>query len=233
MNLKNPNVQLLSVKELKFLPFNRAMNTKHVTSLLNSMTEYTILRLPVIVKTKIFGKLDHYILDAQHMISALMKAEHEKIQCIVIEENDVVKIINTMAVLNNTACVWKIDDYVNAYCHMPGKEDYRLLKVHHLATGFNYTVSAKILNGNTSGIKNGKFKVHCDDADIVTKRLVEVSSLFNTNSAKFMLAYITFSRNVKGYDHKKFMQLAARNKDKFQIIHDTSTMVTSLHQMYK
>ena len=144
-----------------------------------------------------------------------------------------VKIIKTIAALNNTVLLWKIDNYVDAYCYMPTKEDYKLLKVHHLSTGFNYSVSAKILSGTTGGIKNGAFKINCSDADTMTKHLVDASSLFNTNNSKFMLAYVTFVRGTKNYDHKKFIQLAAKAKDTFPIIHDTTVMVNAFNQLYK
>ena len=234
MKIERPKIEVLNVRNLSTLPFNRAINVKHITILLNSMVRYGVLRLPVIVRTKIFGgKHINYILDAQHMVEALLKADCEVMDCIVIEEDDITKIVDTMAALNNTANTWKVDDYVNAYCYMPGKEDYKLLKIHHLSTGFNYTVSSKILSGNANVIKNGKFKINCSDADIVTKNLIDVTSLFNTDQSKFMMAYITFSRSIKNYDHKKFMQLAARKVDSFLILHDTVVMVNALNQLYK
>lgn len=233
MNLRIPKIEMLKISYLLTLPFNRGINTKHVTSLLNSMVKYGILRLPVILRTKIFGKLNDYIIDAQHMVCALNKTEHIECPCIIIEEDDITKIIDTMAVLNNTSSMWKIDDYVNAYCYMPGKEDYKLLKVHHLATGFNYTVSSKILSGTSNNIKNGKFKINCTDADTITKQLIDITSLFNTNSAKFMMAYITYARGLKGYEHKKFMKAAASHKNEFEIVHDTVAMINALHKIYK
>jgi len=233
MKLENPNIQTLLISLLKFLPFNRSVDLKHITSLLNSMLKFKILRTPVIVYTKLFGKPDYYILDGQNMVSALIKADHKDAKCILVESDDMVEIIETIAALNNTVLQWKIDNYVDAYCYMPGKEDYKLLKVHHLSTGFNYTVSSKILSGSTGGIKNGKFKINCSDADTITKYLVDASSLFNTNNSKFMLAYVTFVRGTKNYDHKKFMQLAARVKDTFPLIHDTTVMVNALNQIYK
>lgn len=233
MTLEKAKIETLQVNCLKFLPFNRTTNLKHITALLYSIMKFGILRCPVVVKTKLFGKLDYYILDGQNMISALLKADHKEVECIVIESDDMTYIIDTMAILNNCVQMWKIDDYVNAYCYMPGKEDYKLLKVHHLTTGFNYTVSSKILNGTTGGIKNGKFKVNCSDADTVTKNLIDVTSLFNTDNSKFMLAYITFARSVKDYNHKKFIQLAAKAKDSFLIVHDTVVMINALHKLYK
>jgi hypothetical protein len=233
MKIKNPNIQTLLISLLKFLPFNRSVDLKHITSLLNSIMKFGILRVPVIVKTKLFGKSEYYILDGQNMVSALIKADHKEVQCIVVESDDMVEIIETIAILNNTVLLWKIDNYVDAYCYMPGKEDYKLLKVHHLSTGFNYTVSSKILSGNTGGIKNGSFKINCSDADVVTKNLIEISSLFNTNNAKFMLAYVTFVRGTKNYDHKKFIQLAAKNKDSFIFSLDINHMVNAFNQIYK
>jgi hypothetical protein len=197
------------------------------------MLEFGILRVPVIVYTRLFGKLDYYIVDGQNMVSALIKADQKEAECKIFESDDMVYIIETIARLNNTSLQWKIDNYVDAYCYMPGKEDYKLLKVHHLSTGFNYTVSSKILSGTTGGIKNGTFKINCSDADTMTKYLVDASSLFNTNNSKFMLAYITFVRGTKNYDHKKFIQLAAKAKATFPIIHDTAVMVNALNQLYK
>lgn len=233
MKLQTPTIETLEVTSLKTLPFNRIINLPHVTSLLNSMTKFGILRLPIILRTSIFGKTDNYILDAQHLIAALIKADHKTASCIVIHENNINTIIDTIAILNNTSSLWRVEDYVNAYSYMPGKEDYKLLKVHHLSTGFVYRVSAKILSGNTEGIKNGKFKINCSDADIMTKQLVDVSALFNTDKARFMLAYINFARSIKNYDHKRFMQLASKNKDSFLIIDDIVAMNNSLHDLYK
>jgi hypothetical protein len=233
MKLKTLKTQFLLINLLKFLPFNRSVDLKHITSLLNSMLEFGILRVPVIVYTKLFGKLDYYIVDGQNMVSALIKADQKEVECKIFESDDMVYIIETIARLNNTALQWKIDNYVDAYCYMPGKEDYKLLKVHHLSTGFNYTVSSKILSGTTGGIKNGTFKINCSDADTITKQLVDVSSLFNTNNSKFMLAYVTFVRGTKNYDHKKFIQLAAKAKATFPIIHDTTVMVNAFNQLYK
>jgi hypothetical protein len=48
-----------------------------------------------------------------------------------------------------------------------------------------------------------------------------------------MMAYITFVRSVKDYNHKKFMQLAAKAKDSFLLVHDTIVMVNALHKLYK
>lgn len=233
MKLENPNIQTLLVSLLKFLPFNRSVDLKHITSLLNSMLEFSILRTPVIVKTKLFGKPEYYIVDGQNMVSALIKADHKDAKCILIESDDMVHIIETIARLNNTVLQWKINNYVEAYCYMPGKEDYKLLKVHHLSTGFNYSVSSKILSGSTNCIKNGSFKINCSDADTVTKNLVEISSLFNTNNSKFMLAYVTFVRGTKNYDHKKFIQLAAKAKDSFILSLNVSEMVNAFNQIYK
>lgn len=233
MKIENPNIQPLLISLLKFLPFNRSVDLKHITSLLNSIIEFGVLRTPVIVKTKLFGKYEYYIVDGQNMVSALIKADHKEVPCILFESDDMVHIIETIARLNNTVLQWKINNYVDAYCYMPGKEDYKLLKVHHLSTGFNYTVSSMILSGNTGGIKNGKFKINCSDADIITKQLIEVSSLFNTNNAKFMLAYVTFVRGTKNYDHKRFIQLAAKAKDNFIFSLEIKHMVNALNQIYK
>lgn len=231
MKLQNANIERLEIEKLHRLPFNREVKMKHVTSLLNSMTEFGILRLPVIIRTNVFGRQKDYIIDAQHMVSALIKANQKTVDCIVVEENDVTKIIKTMAVLNNTASLWKLDDYVNAFAHMPGKEAYNLLKIHHLSTGFNYTVSATILAGSEKTIKKGLFKINCSDADDITSKVIELSSIFNTNNVKFQRASIMFLRSAKNLNYKKFLQQIIRNKELFPMCNDTQVMMNAFNNL--
>jgi hypothetical protein len=228
MELQQATIEILDIEKLHRLPFNREVKMNHVTSLLNSMNEFGILRLPVIIRTNVFGKLKDYIIDAQHMVSALIKADQKTIQCIVVEENDIHKIIKTMAVLNNTASIWKLDDYVNAFAHMPGKEAYKFLKIHHLSTGFNYSVSAKILSGTETNIKKGTFKINCSDADDITSKVIEISSIFNINNSKFQKAVVQFLRSTKELNYKKFLQTLAKNKQTFPICHDETLMMNTL-----
>lgn len=231
MKLQNANIERLEIEKLHRLPFNREVKMKHVTSLLNSMSEFGILRLPVIIRTNVFGRQKDYIIDAQHMVSALIKINQKTVDCIVIEENDVTKIIKTMAVLNNTASLWKLDDYVNAFAHMPGKEAYNLLKIHHLSTGFTYTVSATILAGSEKNVKKGTFKINCSDADDITSKVIELSSIFNTNNAKFQRACIMFLRSTKNLNYKKFLQEIIKNKESFPMCHDVQVMMGAFNNL--
>lgn len=233
MNLTDAKIENLEIEKLHRLPFNREVKINHVTSLLNSMNEYGILRLPVIIRTTVFGKQKDYIIDAQHMVSALMKINKKTVDCIVVEENDVTKIIKTMAVLNNTASLWKLDDYINAYSYMPGKEDYRMLKIHHMSSGFNYSISATILSGSPQKIKSGGFKINCSDVDDITAKIIELSTIFNTNNSKFQRACITFLRANKNLDYKNFLKTLVKNKDSFPLCHDHNVMINVLNSYSK
>ena len=233
MKVKENKTKLLKVSDLKIIPFNRSIIMSIVAKLLNSVKQNGVLRKPVIVKTVLFGnKISYYIIDGQHLIAALIRADIKDVDCIIVESENTAEIVDMMATLNNVGTPWKLGDYVNAYCSL-NNDSYSILRSHKLSTGFNYSVSAKILgNSSSSEIKNGGFKSICQDTDKLTEHLIDICAFLKTDNAKFMKAFINFFRTTKDYNHKKLMRAVAQNKKNLVIVHDEGAMKNLLHKIY-
>jgi hypothetical protein len=227
MDLKLADIQKVKMSLIKFLEFNRAIKMVLVNKLLSSMTNYTVLRLPVLVKTKLFNRqAQYYVIDGQNMISALNKASIDTVTCFVIETDDLSRIVGLMSTLNNVVARWTLADYVKAYSGL-GNGNYTTLHTFKTATGFTYSVSSLILSGahNINDIHDGTFQVKSKDADYVTKCIVDVCTLLNTKNSKFMIALTMTVRDPdKKYKHNKFMQAIAQNKDRLKIYDDITGM---------
>lgn len=234
-SIKEYPIERLKVTDLKCLPFNRKVNMKQVTNLLNSMYANGILRTPLVARGKIGGyRTCYYIIDGQHMIAALHKVDWKTVQCKLIETEDIPFIVNMMAKVNNCSLKWILDDYVNAYAILCGKE-YEKLRAHKLATGLSYSISGLILGeSNNNNIKNGTFKASSKDADKVTSDLIDVISFLGTNNSKFMKSFVKFRRSPSiNYNHNKFMQKLAQNKTSMKLVHDEMAMRSMLEDIYK
>ncbi len=235
MKIKDYKFENIKVSIMKNLPFNRSISLKQSDKLLSSMANFGILRLPVLIKGKLnTSKISYWIADGQHMITALAKADHASVNCVIIETEDLGTVVNIMAALNNVNLKWSLDDYVNAYAALCNKQ-YETLRAHKLSTGLNYAISAMILGeAQAHAIKNGGFKVSSRDADKVTSELIDVISFLGTNNSKFMKAFIKFRRSPSiEYNHKIFMQKLARNKSKVKLVHDELAMREILENLYK
>jgi hypothetical protein len=234
MKFKETKTEIFKIKDLSSIPYNREVRMDHSNKILSSVHKYGILRLPVIVKTKLYSaSVKPFIVDGQHLITALIKAGVKEVECKVAEAQSTEEIVNMIACLNTTSASWKLDNFVDAFC-ATGKDSYNTLKAHKLSTGFNYSVSAKILGyGSSHDIKSGKFSLKCQDADKMTKYLIEVCAFMKTNNANFMKGYLDFARTTKTYNHDCFMKTLAIHKDKIDIVHDHKAMARNLESHYK
>lgn len=237
MNINKHLIEKVNISKIKRLSFNRDTKSSQVSSIVNSVTSYGILRLPVCVRTRaINGKSEVYAIDGQHLTSALDKLDVKSTDCIMVESESIHEIVEMMAVLNNVNLKWNILDYVNAYLGL-GKIDYQILKSHSIANGLNITTSAGILSGmfNWPSIKKGMFKVQADDSDILTKNLNDFISVTGSKSAKAHRAYINFYRTTKDeYDHMHFISVLKSSKVfKKDMPHDVPYIMGVLHDLYK
>lgn len=239
MKIKQYQIQNIQISKLLSFPFNRNLQEKQVKALGKAIATSGVLRSPVFVKTKaITGKLEFYILDGQHLIENCRRFEINSIAGFVVETESISEIVNMMAMLNNVNQRWTLIDYVNAYCGT-GNENYFKLKNHAIANGLSIATSASILTGTKvfgrgcDTVKNGEFKITDVDHDMITKNLLEISSLVNTNSAKFHKAYLSFYRSLNGkYNHNKMMEKIKANKSFKNIPHDENYIYDLLHKVY-
>lgn len=239
MNIKQYPVKYLSLAKLLELPFNRKKNEKQIKDLMKAIVANGVARKPFIVLTKaITGRLEYYIIDGQHLIEACKRLGIDKIECMHVESESISWMVNMMAGLNNINQKWVLMDYVDAYCGT-GNENFYKLKNHSIVNGLSVAVSASILSGtNVAGkainpIKDDTFKVSNVEHDIITQNLLEVSSLVNTNSAKFHKAYLSFYRSLNGkYNHKRLMDKIKDNKNFKNIPHDSGYIYDLIHKTY-
>lgn len=230
--MKNTELKELQVKDLKFLPFNREINHAQAFKLEQSMNNHGILRTPVIVETKaITGKKEYYIVDGQHMITALIKNDVETVTCIVFESENKREIVDTMATLNNVVSKWTIANYVEAFASL-GSQDYMILKLASHKTGLSLTICAEIL-GNKSLVKLGKFTCFKSDANQMFKNIVDVVSIVKSNRMHYIRGFITFVRSLGDYDHNQLINnLILLNKEYLGKT-DNSLSYELFHKIYK
>jgi hypothetical protein len=242
MEVRQHETKLVRISQIKELPFNREIKQKHVKALMKSISNRGILRQPVLVKTKVVsGKRELYSLDGQHFIAALSEMDKKTVSAYVIETESMNEIVETMAVLNNVQQKWTMIDYVNCYCGLK-LPDYIELKKHSIKNKLSINVSSVILSGiNTAAwgkglnfIKNGTFKALADDKDTLTKNLLQVMGVLNTNSTKFAIAYITFYRSLgAAYNHQRLLKsIEKKMKGDKSIPHDVNFIYGLLSEIY-
>jgi hypothetical protein len=234
MKIPETSIRKVKINEIGILDFDRKLNPKQVNVINKSVLDHGILRLPVLVETKIItGKLAYFSVDGKHLQNCLMRNNIKETDCMIKVTNDIHEIVKIMSDLNNAQLAWTTENYVHAYRALK-MTDYNELYLHVLANGFTYNVSAKIL-GSTHGVKKGMFKANNTDAEELTNCLIDVTNLLRTTSAKFMFAYINFFRSStkKVYDHKLMMRKLAIFKKNIQLSDDHKVMTEMLENIYK
>lgn len=104
------------LKEENLLEFNREINEKHVKSLLNSVLECGLLRLPIIGDFSAFDSNRKYvIIDGQHLCSAITQLPIDEVDCMVKKYKSRDEVIMDISKLNNTQKVWNDENYLDAW----------------------------------------------------------------------------------------------------------------------
>lgn len=234
MKIPETSIKLVKLNKIGTFDFDRKLNPKQVNVIIKSILDHGILRLPVVIETKIItGKLAYFTADGKHLTHALIRNNVKEVECKIRATDDIHEIVKIMSDLNNAQLAWTTENYVHAYRALK-MTDYDELYLHVLANGFTYNVSAKIL-GSTHGVKKGMFKATNTDAEQLTNCLIDVTNLLRTTSAKFMFAYINFFRSStkKVYDHKLMMRKLAILKKTIQLSDDHKAMTEMLESIYK
>ena len=105
------------LKEKNLLEFNRDISQRHTNSILESVNQCGILRLPIIGDISEFDKRKYVIVDGQHLCNALITepAKHKKVMCIVKKYNTKDEVIKDVAKLNNVQKTWNDENYLDAW----------------------------------------------------------------------------------------------------------------------
>jgi len=112
--------ELLKPKNL--LEFNRDISQRHTNSMIQSVNECGILRLPVIGNISNFDKRKYVIIDGQHLCNAIVQMPKtlftnniNEIDCIVKKYDNKNEVISDVAKLNNIQKSWNDENYLNAW----------------------------------------------------------------------------------------------------------------------
>ena len=104
------------LKEKNLLEFNRDISQRHTNSILESVNQCGILRLPIIGDISEFDPRRKYVIvDGQHLCNALTTdpIKHKKIMCIVKKYNNKKEVIKDVAKLNNVQKTWNDEIILN------------------------------------------------------------------------------------------------------------------------
>lgn len=110
------------LKEKNLLEFNRDISQRHTNSIMESINQCGVLRLPIIGDISKFDKRKYVIVDGQHLCNALVNMPSNlfteissDIECIVKKYNNKNEVIKDVAKLNNVQKTWNDENYLNAW----------------------------------------------------------------------------------------------------------------------
>lgn len=106
------------LKEKKLLEFNREISQRHTNSIMESINQCGLLRVPVIGDISKFDKRKYVIIDGQHLCNALTKMPNminKKINVIIKKYKNKTDVIRDIAKLNNVQKTWNDENYLNAW----------------------------------------------------------------------------------------------------------------------
>jgi|SaaInl6LU_22_DNA_1037377.scaffolds.fasta_scaffold09230_3 hypothetical protein len=175
---------------VKSLPGNREIKPQHVQKLRQLISRWGMLSAPLFVATKVYNKkgYDKYQLfnmDGQHRLDACVK-ENKSFNYIVVRLDNVTDIVQMMADLNNSSARWLLDDYINAYAHVP-KTSATYFKLQNFTKEHsNYSTSllAELLHVGhlrhrkvANNIKSGTFKYSYENEALHAIKLFDLVAI--------------------------------------------------------
>ena len=224
--MKNQILKKDSKQSFSYLAgINRPINPAQVTKLAESVIKMGIIR-PVVIAYVSFidGIKKPYIIDGQHLFNALIRNNMD-IPYVTIEVKDKTDLVEKIALLNASSKNWSMCDYVTAWASL--SQDYVKLNHYYQVYDIDLATLATILLGSSvdgsntvRAIKNGKFKIvdekfNVSILDNVTDLLKVIPRMARNDNKYATREYVKFLRNIKTYNHKKFIDNLKKNKKEF------------------
>lgn len=223
------NSQILpkeSKKGFKMLAgINRAIAGSQVTVLAKSIETMGVIR-PIVIAYIDFitGVLEPYIIDGQHLYHALTRLMMDY-PYTVIKIKDKEDLVHKIALLNSSSKSWCMQDYVTAWASLI--PDYVTLNKYAHTYDFELSLVAAILSDNTfytgtvinKKIKSGQFRITNEDKAIeILNNLTDILKIIPRMTRfenKYLCGeYLNYVSSVSKYNHKQFLTLLAKNKEK-------------------
>lgn len=190
------------------LPMNRAIDSKHVQKMITSIRKMGVIRTVITTTTNIIeGQTKTYIIDGQHLATALEREGHPipYIEVTVESEED---LIEQMAYLNNSSKSWDLMNYINAWKMI--RPDYMKLFKWKNMYDIEITMLAIIGVNNagfrhsTSSIKTGEFKITNPLAEQMCKDFNDIFLKIGMSDRAIKFQFLTaFMQAYGNYNHQR------------------------------
>ena len=206
---------------------NRGIYPAQVTKLVNALLKMGNIRPVVVAKLSfISGKMEHYIVDGQHLYNALLRLGWD-IPYVIIEVKDKKDLVDKIACLNSSSKTWSIQDYVTAWSSLV--PDYvklnRYFQIYDIELNF---IAAILSNGSVGSgstisqkIKLGEFTIQDEEKNVdIINGLTDILKIIprmNRFENRYVCSeYVNFRRTSgSSYNHKSFLKNLDKNKQKF------------------
>lgn len=206
---------------------NRPINPSQVTKLCNSLMKLGNIR-PVVVCEIDFinGKKETYVIDGQHLLTALLRLGWE-IPYVMVDVKDKQDLIEKIALLNSSSKSWTMQDYVVAWASL--NPDYVKLNRYFQIYDVEISIIAGIL-ANASihtgsviskKIKQGEFAIQDEKSNLsildgITDILKFIPRMNRFENRYVCSEYVNFRRTEGcNYNHKAFIKNLESNKKQF------------------
>ena len=181
--------------KIKFdlLPANRSIDPNHVNNLKSLILKDGMITVPLVISTTCYNKKGetkpkYFILDGQNRIQACVETNTE-FYFLVRPMNSITDIITLMGEVNNSAKLWGLDDYINAYAHVPtyAAEYSKLQQFTREYSNFPTSLVASLLHygtltaRQTKMIKRGQFEYKFE------KKAKDALALLNHAESLFLI----------------------------------------------
>lgn len=223
---------------------NRAIIPRHVTKIVNSIQKLGVIR-PVVtlITTQIDGVRRRYILDGQHLFTALQR-QNMNIPYVTVYSECMKEIVEWIACLNASSKSWVLMDYIMAWKALPEKHDYVTLynsivknDLPPNLTSICYCVEDQ--RNISSIIKKGDFVViNKTKGDEILKHVSDIFGVVkgrHNNRAvihDFVSTYVKWRYATSIYDHKKFLKYVKDNEEKFLMLMATPDQTNKILQKF-
>lgn len=222
---------------------NRPIYPKQVNKLVYSANKMGIVR-PIIIAELDFitGRKEWYIIDGQHLYTALTIRLGIEVPYVTIEIKDKQELVEQIALLNASSKSWSMEDYVTAWSSL--KTDYVKLNKYSEDFDLDISMAATILlnqsvdsSATTDKIKAGEFSIinEAVNAQII-KNLSDVLDIVPRNnrvqSKYFCREYVKFVRSRADYDHKDFVSKLSTHVDKVVLATQQNDKLFNIFQTF-
>jgi menaquinone-dependent protoporphyrinogen IX oxidase len=211
--------------QFHYLPFNRAINQKHVRTLVGSMKRNNVTSFPLVVYTDcIDGEWKYWIIDGQHRYEAFKKLglpvrfnlfQTEK----ALTKYDIVRIA---ADVNNSSLRWSLKQYLKSWESLDIRE-YTKIKTVLAESKISLTILLQAYSGlkrsaaNNALIK-GVYQMNDEqNGDVYIGRFITLKPHLPKTSAAYNGLLEFFRQPDLKYDEQKMIRLIESRRELFMV----------------